>query len=77
MKNRQFLMGILAIVLVFGFIIIGCPTDSDSSDGGGQVNKFEGTWKKESESEVEIFVFKNNTFTDTITEESDDYVWQG
>jgi hypothetical protein len=43
MKNRWFFAGMLALALVFGLIITGCPTDSD--DGGGNMStKFEGTW---------------------------------
>lgn len=77
MKNKLIFVGILAVVLVFGFMVTGCPTDSDLSDGGGQMSKFEGTWKRTSSGEVEVFVFKNNTFTDTVTEGEDDFTWAG
>jgi hypothetical protein len=44
MKNKRFLAGIPGLVLVFGLIICGCPTDSDGG-GGGNVAKFEGVWR--------------------------------
>jgi hypothetical protein len=42
MKNRQILMGILANVLVFGLVFVGCkqPTDPEENN----MTKFEGTW---------------------------------
>jgi hypothetical protein len=42
MKNRLIGKGILAIVLVFGFFVIGCPTDPNNP-GKNNMTKFEGT----------------------------------
>ena len=43
MANKKFLVGILAIVLVFGMAVVGC---SDGNDNGGGINTnvFAGTW---------------------------------
>ena len=43
MNNRRFFAGIFSLVLIFGLILIGCPTDGGSG-GESQVTKFEGTW---------------------------------
>jgi hypothetical protein len=40
MKNRQILMGILAIVLVFGLIVIGCDNGTTDEES----NPFVGVW---------------------------------
>jgi hypothetical protein len=46
MKNRQILMGMLAIVLVFGLVFVGCEqVNSSTPKEEEQVTKFEGTWK--------------------------------
>ncbi|GHV51338.1 hypothetical protein AGMMS49579_06440 [Spirochaetia bacterium] len=47
MKRKLIGKGILAIVLVFGFIVIGCSTGggTDTPKGEEQVTKFEGTWQ--------------------------------
>jgi hypothetical protein len=42
MKKQVFLMGIFSLVLIFGLIIIGCPTGGDEED---MTTKFEGTWR--------------------------------
>jgi hypothetical protein len=34
-KSTWFLTGVLAIALVFGLLLTGCPTGNDDSDGGG------------------------------------------
>jgi hypothetical protein len=34
MKKKLFFAGMLALALVFGLILAGCPTDSDDDDGG-------------------------------------------
>jgi hypothetical protein len=39
MKNRQILKGILAIVLVFGLIVIGCDNDTTDAENS-QALKF-------------------------------------
>jgi hypothetical protein len=50
MKKNRFIVGIASLVLVFGLIITGCPTDSD--DGGGNMSiKLEGTWVNSGENE--------------------------
>jgi hypothetical protein len=43
MNSRRFFAGILVSALVFGLIVMGCPTDGGSG-GESQVTKFEGTW---------------------------------
>jgi hypothetical protein len=42
MKNKLIGKGILVIMLVFGLISVGCPTDDS---GGTKMTKFEGTWR--------------------------------
>jgi hypothetical protein len=47
MANKKFFAGMLAIALVFGLFLIGCPTDGGSSGGGGGGNvpdEIVGTW---------------------------------
>jgi hypothetical protein len=42
-KNSIFMTGMLAVLLAFGLVLTGCPTDSD--DGGGGIDsKLVGTW---------------------------------
>jgi hypothetical protein len=33
-KNKHFMLGMLALLLTFGLVLVGCPTDS-GDDGGG------------------------------------------
>jgi hypothetical protein len=40
-KNTCFVTGMLAILLVFGLVLGGCPTKADDDDDG---NPFEGKW---------------------------------
>jgi hypothetical protein len=47
MKSRLIGNGILAIMLVFGFFVVGCPTDSDNQEENN-MTKFEGTWRNPS-----------------------------
>ncbi|MDR2433270.1 MAG: hypothetical protein LBD47_01710 [Treponema sp.] len=48
MKKKLFLMGMLSMALVFGFVLTGCPTDGDDNGGGGDGGDIEwaGTWKQ-------------------------------
>jgi hypothetical protein len=34
-KNSIFMTGMLALLLAFGLVLAGCPTDSDDDGGGG------------------------------------------
>jgi hypothetical protein len=81
MKNKQILMGILASVLVFGLIFVGCDqaTNGSTTKEEEQVTKFEGTWKHTDSDtgNTEDYVFKDNAFTLTMKEGSDTLVWQG
>jgi hypothetical protein len=47
-KSTSFLMGMAALLLSFGLILTGCPTDSDNGGGGGGGGShpaaFVGTW---------------------------------
>jgi hypothetical protein len=76
MKNKLIgLMGILAIVLVFGFIAMGCPADGG---GGSEVTKFEGKWKFTVDWGIITYTFTGNkyasisTYTDTPGKEYPD-----
>jgi hypothetical protein len=65
MKNKRckiFLSGILALVLVFGFVAVGCATSTDSGggDGGNMATKFEGSWINNSTQSEYVFI--NNTW---------------
>jgi hypothetical protein len=70
MKNRQVLAGILAIVFVFGLLLIGCPTDGND-DPSNDNNPLKGTTWKCVENDEEIgevtrtFVFSDTTVTST------------
>jgi hypothetical protein len=60
MKNKLIFAGMLALVLVFGLIICGCPTDSDDGGGGNIPAKFEGTWKHRMDELNAVYVFTGN-----------------
>jgi hypothetical protein len=53
MKNKLIFAGILALVLVFGLITIGCPTNGGTEEENN-VTKFEGTWLNGSDKKVFI-----------------------
>jgi hypothetical protein len=38
-KNSIFMTGMLALLLAFGLVLAGCPTDSDDDGGGSGGNK--------------------------------------
>ncbi|MDR2924046.1 MAG: hypothetical protein LBU85_11990 [Treponema sp.] len=42
MVNKRFLMGILALALVFGMTVVGC--DNGSTGGGDESSDLDGTW---------------------------------
>jgi hypothetical protein len=67
MRNKQVFAGMLALVLVFGLIVMGCPTDGGTEEENN-VTKFEGTWRNYYSEGDEVrldisYTFKNNTFT--------------
>jgi hypothetical protein len=39
-KNKHFMLGMLALLLTFGLVLVGCPTDSGNDSGG---SSFDGT----------------------------------
>ncbi|MDR0457145.1 MAG: hypothetical protein LBH20_10740 [Treponema sp.] len=43
MVNKRNWLGILAIVLIFGMMVVGCD-DGSTDDGSGGSNQFIGTW---------------------------------
>jgi|LSPZ01.1.fsa_nt_gi hypothetical protein len=45
MKNKQILTGILATMLVFGFLAVGCSTGNETDGEQEQSTTFEGRWK--------------------------------
>jgi hypothetical protein len=59
MKNKQILMRILANVLVFGLVFVGCkqPTDSEENN----MTKFEGTWRNPNGNHP-AYTFINDTY---------------
>jgi hypothetical protein len=77
MKGKRFFAGIMAVILVFGLIVMGCPTggagDTDNDVKGGEENKmtkFEGTWKHT------MAAANNATYTfssKTLTYKRDDF----
>jgi hypothetical protein len=46
MTKKNFMLGILAMVLVFGMAVVGCDDGSTDDDGGGgnKTSPFEGIW---------------------------------
>jgi hypothetical protein len=73
MKNRLIGKGILAIVLVFGFFVVGCPTDTNNPEENN-MTKFEGTWKHQMAELNAVYVFtgSNWSFTSSAPERYDD-----
>ena len=68
MKNRQIAMGILVIVMVFGFMCVGCPISNDSSqEENGNVTQFEGVWKKTGTTSV-TFTFNRSSYTEELSQ---------
>jgi hypothetical protein len=68
MKNRQILIGILAIVLVFGLVFVGCDqaTNGSTTEEEEQVTKFEGTWQASFSSTL-TFTFTKNSYTEVMS----------
>jgi hypothetical protein len=66
MKNRLIgLTGMLAAMLAFAIVFGGCPTGDDGSggpNGGGDMTKFEGTWKMQGSGETLAYTFAGNSF---------------
>jgi len=44
MKNKLFLAGILAFMLVFGMVVVGCNNSTDNSTGNGEIVIDGWTW---------------------------------
>jgi hypothetical protein len=57
MKNKRFFAGMLALMLVFGLIAMGCD---NGTTPGGQVTKFEGTWVNSGENWELTYKFTGN-----------------
>jgi hypothetical protein len=65
MKHKQFVMGMVSLMLVFALIIIGCPTDNTDGDNDGETEiTFEGTWRNPYGSH-QTYTFSGNTVTRT------------
>jgi hypothetical protein len=49
MKKNEFFVGMLALVLVFGMVLLGCPTDTaeekDTWSNVTSLSQLDGTWK--------------------------------
>jgi hypothetical protein len=66
MKNRLIRKGILAIVLAFGFLVVGCPTEPNNPEKN-DVKKFEGTWKHDMAELNAVYVFTDSTWSFTAS----------
>ena len=55
MAHKKYLVGILAMVLVFGMSVVGC---SDGNDNGGGINAnvFAGIWTGTFEDEYDLSI---------------------
>jgi hypothetical protein len=67
MKNRVLVL--IGVLLVFAFVFMGC----DNGGGGGQITKFEGTWKHTKAELNAVYVFTGNSwiFTASAPEQYD------
>jgi hypothetical protein len=72
MKKQTFLMGIFSLILIFGLILIGCPTDGEG--GENKMTKFEGTWRNPNGNHS-AYTFVNDTYT--LTNNSGEILSQG
>jgi hypothetical protein len=52
----------LATMLAFTIILGGCPNGDDSTGGGGDVTKFEGTWKMASSDRYATLNFVGDSY---------------
>jgi hypothetical protein len=62
MKNKRskiFLSGMLVFALVFGLIVMGCPTDGGTEEENN-VTKFEGTWANKGDNWDLVYTFTGN-----------------
>jgi hypothetical protein len=69
MAKKGFSVAILSMVLVFGLVLTGCPTDDDDDSKGGSVpTEFQGTWTGTSTNNtaVSIVIKADGTFTATF-----------
>jgi hypothetical protein len=66
MKNRSALFGIISIILIFGFILVGCDigTGGEKTEGD-DTSAFVGTWK--SSDNGQTLVLTKDTFTRTTS----------
>jgi hypothetical protein len=53
MANKKFWLGIPVIVLVFGFMVVGCDNGSTDRDGGADIS-LNGTWVGEGSTELKL-----------------------
>jgi hypothetical protein len=69
MKNKRVFAGMLAITLVFGLIIIGCPIDNNNNDGDTNPLK-ETTWLGSGSDQGGVYsmtyTFDETTYTATF-----------
>jgi hypothetical protein len=61
MANKKKFGGILVMMLVFGFALIGCKTDDGGDGNGGGALNFSGTWSKGSGSEEKTLIINLTT----------------
>ena len=59
--NKNALIGLLAILLVFGMSVIGCDTGTTGNDSIIQ-SPFEGTWESSNLGMVQTWIFTGNEF---------------
>jgi hypothetical protein len=65
-KRNVFLMGILALMLVFGFALTGCS--DDSSGGGGTLELFNASTKSANDTITHVTILLNDTVMPKIDE---------
>jgi hypothetical protein len=56
MKNKLFVLGMLAVMLALGLVLAGCKTDAeDDSSGGGIPDELLGVWQEDGASFFEFY----------------------
>ena len=80
-RKNFFMVGILAMVLVFGMLVVGCDdssNDTGSNDNGSEKNPFIGTWRSPEGGGYYVLVFTGSDWTITSPTgnvESGIYTW--
>jgi hypothetical protein len=74
MKNKQVFAGILAVVLVFGLVFTGCPTDGDDKSSSGDNPLADKSYESDSHKWV-FYPPKNYKYFINFEDEDVDPIW--